>query len=157
MNKLRQITRRKFFSRFFYSLLILQIGYLFIRVLKPGKSMSTQKPLYEAGQLSFFEKGRVYPFSSEDFFLYCLDDGGFLALSSRCTHLGCTVQYQAGRGLFECPCHASAFNKNGNVLSPPATRALDCFPIKIEDQKVWIDTNTPIRRNHSDSSHITYA
>lgn len=157
MNKLRQITRRKFFSRFLYSLLTLQIGYLFIRVLKPGKSMATQKPMYEAGQLSFFEKGRVYPFSSENFFLYCLDDGGFLALSSKCTHLGCTVQYQAGRGLFECPCHASAFSKNGEVLSPPATRALDYFPVKIEDQKVWVDTNTPKRRNQSDPSQITYA
>lgn len=157
MNKLQQITRRKFFSRFLYSLATLQIGYLFLRVLKPGRSLATQKPMYEAGQISFFEKGRVYPFSSENFFLYRLDDGGFMALSSKCTHLGCTVQYQAGQGGFECPCHASAFNKNGEVLSPPATRPLDYLPVKIEDQKVWVDTNTPIRRDQFDSSQIIYA
>ena len=156
MNKLQQITRRKFFSRFLYSVATLQIGYLFLRVLKPGKSQATQQQMYEAGQISFFEKGRVYPFSSENFFLYRLDDGGFMALSSKCTHLGCTVQYQAGQGGFECPCHASAFKKNGEVLSPPATRPLDYLPVKIEDQKVWVDTNTPIRRDQFDSSQIIY-
>jgi cytochrome b6-f complex iron-sulfur subunit len=157
MNKLKQITRRNFFSRFFYSLLTLQIGYLFFRVLKPDKSTVNQKSLYEAGQLSFFEKGRLYPFSSENFFLYCLDDGGFLALSSKCTHLGCAIQYQPGNQRFECPCHASAFNKTGEVLSPPATRTLDCFRVKIEDKKVWVDTNTPVRRDHFDPSQIIYA
>jgi len=157
MNKLKQITRRKFFTHFLYPLLTLQVGYFFIRVLKPDKTTASQKPMYEAGQVSFFEKGRVYPFSSENFFLYRLNDGGFIALSSKCTHLGCTIQYQRGNEIFECPCHASAFNRKGEVLSPPATRALDHFQVTIENQKVWVDTNTPVRRNHFDPAQITYA
>ena len=52
---------------------------------------------------------------------------------------------------------AVLINENGEVLSPPATRALDYFPVKIEDQKVWVDTNPPKRRNQSDPSQIPYA
>ena len=46
----------------------------------------------------------------------------FSALSLKCTHLGCTVQ-QTG-GAFECPCHGSRYDENGNVLRGPAARAL---------------------------------
>ena len=37
-------------------------------------------------------------------------DGGFLALSSRCTHLGCSVPWDEKARTFPCPCHASTFD-----------------------------------------------
>ncbi|HKK69414.1 MAG TPA: Rieske (2Fe-2S) protein, partial [Bacteroidales bacterium] len=114
--------------------------------------MSGKNALYDAGNLSFFENGNVYPFSSEKFFLYRMQDGGLIAISSTCTHLGCTVQFKATDNRFECPCHASAFNKQGEVLSPPATRALDYFPVTIENQKVLVDVSRPVRRDQFDSS-----
>lgn len=86
-----------------------------------------------------------------------MQDGGLIAISSTCTHLGCTVQFKATDNRFECPCHASAFNKQGEVLSPPATRALDYFPVTIENQKVLVDVSRPVRRDQFDSSQITYA
>ena len=38
-----------------------------------------------------------------------------LALDDRCTHLGCRQKWNPTRGLFECPCHGSEFDIEGNV------------------------------------------
>jgi len=157
MRKIKHINRRNFFRRFLYALLSLQIVYLFVRLLKPGFSVHGKNELYDAGDISLFEKGNVYPFSAEKFFLYRMEDGGLIAISSTCTHLGCTVQFKATDNRFECPCHASAFNKHGEVLSPPATRALDYLPVTIENQKVLVDVNSPVRREKFDPSQIIYA
>ncbi len=134
----------------------MQVVYIFVNLLKTGKINGRQEDLYEAGELSYFEKGKIYPFGSGHFFLSRLADGGFLALSTKCTHMGCTVQYYRGQEQFECPCHGSAFNNRGEVLSPPATRALDYYPVIIKEGKVYVDTSHPERRNRFDPSQIRY-
>ena len=75
------------------------------------------------------------------FYLARLADGGFLALSRKCTHLGCTVPWVATENKFVCPCHASAFDITGNVISPPAPRALDIYAVMIENDIVKVDTS----------------
>lgn len=155
MKKLK-INRRNFFKRFLYWLLTLQFIYIIFRLLKPGKDHDDIEKFHDAGEASFFENGKIYPFGSEQFFLHRLDDGGFLAVSSKCTHLGCTIQFIATNNQFECPCHASAFNTNGQVLSPPATRPLDYFPIVFKNNHVLVDINHPVRRNKHDLSQVKY-
>jgi cytochrome b6-f complex iron-sulfur subunit len=75
-----------------------------------------------------------------------LTDGGFLALSRKCTHLGCTVPWLEKEKRFACPCHASAFDIAGDVISPPAPRALDIYPVTIENDIVKVDISKPIKR-----------
>lgn len=53
----------------------------------------------------------------------------FFAVSSTCTHEGCTVGYNATAGKVQCPCHGSEYSTNGNVLTGPATRALQSFTV----------------------------
>jgi Rieske Fe-S protein len=60
-----------------------------------------------------------------------LQDGGFLALHRECTHLGCTVPWVSEEKRFMCPCHSSVYDINGDVLSPPAPRALDLASDKV--------------------------
>ena len=50
------------------------------------------------------------------------DDLGLYAISSVCTHLGCLVSYDGIQ--FECPCHGSKFDLNGDVLNGPAQSPL---------------------------------
>lgn len=38
----------------------------------------------------------------------------------RCTHLGCALNKNSAEGSWDCPCHGSRFNKEGNVLDNPA-------------------------------------
>ena len=52
-----------------------------------------------------------------------------VALSSICTHQGCTVGYNATNGDIECPCHGSVFSTSGSVLAGPAFTALHYYPV----------------------------
>lgn len=56
------------------------------------------------------------------------DEGGLYALSAVCTHLGCTVAHNGPS--FECPCHGSAFDLHGAVISGPAERPLAHVEVK---------------------------
>jgi cytochrome b6-f complex iron-sulfur subunit len=110
-----------------------------------------------AGPVDSFAPGQVTPFAKGQFYLARLADGGFLALSRKCTHLGCTVPWDDKTKRFACPCHASAFDERGAVLSPPAPRPLDLYPIRIENGVVKVDTSTPILRETFDPSQVVKA
>lgn len=62
------------------------------------------------------------------------DDGSYLALSSECTHLKCTVELEGGR--IRCPCHGSAFDRAGQVLAGPAERPLNRYPTRLREDGV---------------------
>jgi Rieske Fe-S protein len=51
------------------------------------------------------------------------------ALSAKCTHEGCTVQFQAAEALIWCACHNGKFNLDGRVLSGPPPRPLAAFAV----------------------------
>jgi cytochrome b6-f complex iron-sulfur subunit len=110
-----------------------------------------------AGAVDDFPPNSVTPFNQGRFYLSRLEDGGFLALYRKCTHLGCSVPWEPAGNQFMCPCHASAFDARGNVLNPPAPRALDLFPVTIEEGLVKVDTGTVIQRDKFDSVQVVYA
>lgn len=51
------------------------------------------------------------------------------ALSARCTHLGCTLNYDPVSLKFRCPCHGSQFDISGKRIAGPAKRDLQVLPI----------------------------
>lgn len=52
-------------------------------------------------------------------FFLLADAAGIYALTAVCTHRGCTVN-SAGEEGFDCPCHDSAYDKQGRVTQGPA-------------------------------------
>ena len=55
-------------------------------------------------------------------------DGSLRAVSARCTHLGCIVNWNDAERSWDCPCHGSRFAPDGKVLQGPATRPLEPEP-----------------------------
>jgi cytochrome b6-f complex iron-sulfur subunit len=153
--KNKKITRRNFFKGLIISLVSFELIYVILGLSKNKTAGKKNASLFFAGKISSFQNNQIYPFSTQRFYLSKFKDGGLLAISTKCTHLGCMVQ--ANSNGFVCPCHASSFNKYGEVLSPPVTRPLDIFPIEINNEQIMIDINSPIKRKIFDKSQLTYS
>jgi len=62
------------------------------------------------------------------------------ALSTICTHLGCTPNWLEGDQKFKCPCHGSGFYPSGINFEGPAPRPLERFKIFVgDDGQVVVD------------------
>lgn len=154
-----QLTRRQFLG-FAWALsltgLIGQAGAALIRFFQPrleegafgGKVTAGEAEEFAAGTVSHVQKGRFY--------ISRLEDGGMLALWHQCTHLGCTVPWRDDEGLFHCPCHSSIFSPRGEVISGPAPRPLDLFPIEVVEGQIVVDTSRPIKRDRFEPDQATY-
>ena len=67
-------------------------------------------------------------------------DGKILAISTVCTHLGCTPNWLEAEQKFKCPCHGSGFYKDGINFEGPAPRPLERYAISIaSDGQIEID------------------
>jgi cytochrome b6-f complex iron-sulfur subunit len=58
--------------------------------------------------------------------------GGFVALSSTCTHEGCTISYLSSNNTFPCPCHGSVFSDSGAVINGPAASPVTKYTVTRE-------------------------
>ena len=64
------------------------------------------------------------------------------ALSTTCTHLGCTPNWLENENKFKCPCHGSGFRKSGINFEGPAPRPLERYRIVLaDDGQILIDKN----------------
>jgi len=133
----------------------LWLAFSFLWPAKPGGEGHANSVAI-AGSLASFVPGTVTAFQKGEFYLVRLEDGGLLALSCKCTHLGCTVPWVEKEKKFLCPCHASAFDITGNVISAPAPRALDIYPVSIENNTVKVDTGKRIKRSGFDPKQVVY-
>jgi cytochrome b6-f complex iron-sulfur subunit len=156
------ITRRDFLGMAWKGLGILAAVELFVMftayfISGKNRHNSSPKQLLEAGPVDSFGLNTVSAFMGGRFYLARQQDGGFIALSLRCTHLGCAVTWEETRKRFICPCHSSAFDISGEVLNPPAARALDYYPVLIENGVVKVDIGTLKERNSFRKDQLTFA
>lgn len=56
-------------------------------------------------------------------------EGALHAVSITCSHMGCTLHWNAAETTWDCPCHGSRFSIAGDVLDGPAVRNLDRIEI----------------------------
>jgi Rieske Fe-S protein len=55
----------------------------------------------------------------------------FVALTSRCSHVGCPVNYVAAAQSFVCPCHGGVYGFRGERTGGPPPRPLDRFRTRV--------------------------
>lgn len=76
----------------------------------------------------------------------------WVALSSRCMHLGCPVRWVAPAQRFICPCHGGVYNLRGAVSGGPPVRPLDRFYTRLNPQTGLVElgprysVNSELRR-----------
>lgn len=149
MNK-KGIDRREFIG-FAWGISLLglfgQAGVALLRFIKPRVEAGFFGSKVTAGRVEEFQPGSVSHIQKGRFYISRLEDGGFLALWHRCTHLGCTVPWNEDESRFHCPCHSSIFTATGDVVSGPAPRPMDIFPVEISDGEVIVDTGKPVIRH----------
>ena len=65
-------------------------------------------------------------------------DQPYVAISTRCAHLGCPVRYVNASQRFICPCHGGVYGFQGEVTGGPPVRPLDRFYTKVERGRVLV-------------------
>ena len=137
-----------------------ELVYFFISLLKPSRELNKSKPgstVRIIGNIDDFVPGTVTPDRINKLFIVRESDGGFLALSLICPHLGCSVLWDESKKQFDCPCHSSAFDRYGVVLNSPAPRPLDYFQVILEAGKVKVDVSQKAKRKKFETNQVTYA
>ena len=76
--------------------------------------------------------------------------GHFVALSSRCMHLGCPVRWVQAAARFICPCHGGVYDFTGKRTGGPPVRPLDHFYTRVRNGQVELgprySVNSQFRR-----------
>ncbi len=132
------------------------VAFAFLRPHKSKARGENTDSIITAGAVERYTPNSVTAFVRGKFYLARLEDGGFLALSRTCTHLGCSVPWIEKEMKFSCPCHGSAFDITGNVIEAPAPRALDIYPITIENKIIQVDIRKPIKRSTFRVEQVVY-
>lgn len=153
----KKITRRKFVAYLLSGVLAIEALWLLLRSTGRRDESQKESVLHDAGPIESFSLNQSHAFTSGQFNLIRYKDGGFIALSTKCTHLGCIVNTNSDKSGFTCPCHSSTFDKYGEVLSSPATRPLDTYPIIFKDGHVWVDINKAQKRQKFEKEQLYYA
>ena len=153
-------SRRTFLWRVWLGVAVValaEVVWVVIDFLKPHRLRApAEDAVVVAGPLDRFGPDSVTAFPRGRFYLVRLEDGGFLAVSRECTHLGCTVPWVQEEHQFVCPCHSSAFDLRGAVIDPPAPRALDLYEVRIENRTVKVNTANLSRRQGFELAQVTY-
>ena len=62
----------------------------------------------------------------------------FVAISTRCAHLGCPVRWVSPAQRFVCPCHGGVYDAQGEVEGGPPVRPLDRFETRVQNGQVQL-------------------
>ena len=159
------VTRREFISWFWIGWITFSVASGFIlsllgRFLFPN--VLFEKPsVFRAGPPSEFPKGVDERFKDTQSVWIVRGDEGVFALSTVCTHLGCTPNWLPAENKFKCPCHGSGYRYTGLNFEGPAPRPLERYKILLaEDGQLLIDKNTKYQQEKGqwelDGAYLPY-
>ena len=73
-----------------------------------------------------------YPTRNDPAVLLRLSEGEYRAYSRRCSHAGCSVDFDGARRYLECPCHRGSYDARlGQVMFGPPRRPLDEIVLEV--------------------------
>ncbi|GAC1415600.1 MAG: FAD-dependent oxidoreductase [Actinomycetota bacterium] len=77
---------------------------------------------------------KVFTADGEKVAAYREPGGTLHAVSAKCTHMGCIVEWNNAKTTWDCPCHGSRFAPDGGIIEGPATKPLENFLDRESDE-----------------------
>jgi len=93
-----------------------------------GKWFATER-LEEFSSLAP-DEGRVVKLNNETMALYKDEHGSLHAVNPTCTHMKCSVAWNAAEKSWDCPCHGARYSIEGDVLNGPADANLELIEVR---------------------------
>jgi len=90
----------------------------FVKKLLPKEKLEALKDMHSG-------EGKIVKYEGETIGLYKDEQGNLFAINPSCTHMKCNVAWNKAEKSWDCPCHGSRFDINGEVLTGPATNNLE--------------------------------
>ena len=117
-----------------------------IRFLYPNV-LSEPPSKFKVGDPKQYEEGKVVDRFKDQGTWVVRNEGLIYALSTTCTHLGCTPNWLEREGKFKCPCHGSGFKITGVNFEGPAPRPLERWASSIaEDGQLQVDKSRKFQK-----------
>jgi cytochrome b6-f complex iron-sulfur subunit len=114
---------------------------MILQYVTPVAPKGTGRESVMIGQATDFAQGtvKIVRVNKDPVLLIHTPGGQFRALSARCTHLGCVVQYQeTPTPHFGCNCHGSQFDMNGMNISGPAPKPLPPYRVTLSGTSLFV-------------------
>src|SRR5579862_6950625 len=129
------------------------VGHLFLRFMFPNV-LYEGDPKFNAGRKSDFpESPHVYENFKQSQAVWIVrlteeSQDRLVALSTVCTHLGCTPNWLEAENKFKCPCHGSGYYMNGVNFEGPTPRPLERYRIFIDTAgNIIVDKSKKFRQD----------
>jgi glycine/D-amino acid oxidase-like deaminating enzyme/nitrite reductase/ring-hydroxylating ferredoxin subunit len=90
-----------------------------------------REEIHEIAELAPGE-GKVVKYGDHALALFKDMDGTIHAVSPACTHMKCSVAWNAAEQSWDCPCHGARYSVEGHVLTGPAVRDLEPVEVRAE-------------------------
>jgi len=120
---------------------------LFLRFLLP-RSQYEPSTVNTIGKLEDFKFGIETKFLKQYRIYVVRNTERLFVMYARCTHLGCTPDWNPGENRFKCPCHGSSFclgsefDKEGMNCAGPAQRPMDRAKVELlANGQIRVDTS----------------
>jgi cytochrome b6-f complex iron-sulfur subunit len=121
------------------------LRFLFLNVLAEPPSK------IKVGYPDQYEDGKVVDRFKDQNTWIVRNNGTIYALSTTCTHLGCTPNWLEREQKFKCPCHGSGFYITGINFEGPAPRPLERWAIGVgEDGQIVVDKSKKFQQERGE-------
>ena len=96
-------------------------------LIETSKNFIAEKIYIPESKIDQIEKGHggIVEYNNEKVGVYKDNEGKVFIVSTKCTHLGCQLHWNADELTWDCPCHGSRFDYKGRVIDTPAIKNLE--------------------------------
>ncbi|EHK2347183.1 FAD-dependent oxidoreductase [Clostridium perfringens] len=95
-------------------------------LIETAKNFIVQKVYIPSSEIEHIKNGHggIIEYNGEKVGVYKNKEGKEFFVSTKCTHLGCQLSWNADELTWDCPCHGSRFDYKGRLIGSPATKDL---------------------------------